>query len=1161
MAGFDDIKDKSLLSGKAQELLKSRQERVQNKSVQEVRILEKIAQDMAEIDKISAELTKNFEKDQVQELSRLSARVEEMKKLAQRVESGRAHGADKQFKQAVNTMTSSSSNLSDISAASRASNNLGMSIGMAQNMSTSALEDTIAKGKSLIGRQSDRIRDTSGHIEGSEGSFTSQMAVRERLINNVGQAQAAMQAQKRLGLDNQSSYYNAVDVTQRVRQDQERNAISSGVAQGQFGNRKQVEEQMDSVAKRLIATFEALDSAIQSGTKDTNDLSKEFNTLEKEYKRHKDVLGEMGRNGGGGGSGLSYAGGIIGNMGTIGMGVANVYRNAGVTSELAQQQNRIGMANLTASRFGDTYGATQGDMSSLRRVMSDQYGEQVRRGLLLGGREDTAKGIETVSSAAKAVGTGIDAATGTSGIWAGVKGFFTGGPAGAAGGAVTEGLAKATPDAANAINSGVDYVKQISQHQTMLQAAQQQRALQDAVSQISDQTSQAAYDQQKGLTYATRGLGVGGVGSNYYGATSFRGSGALGETSSGIVPISDEGQGLNGKSSDIPKLSGSDMDMARSMIMGKEGLSLKGYQDTSKGHSIGYGHFVPGGAQAGMHISKEQANSMFDDDMATHSAGARKMVGEEAFAKLSNPQRAALYDLSYNAGPGALGYGKENSIASRLKRGDISGAGEKILSTATTAGGEPSAAVEARRRQEYAMFSGGETGVGAGVPGGLSTSGIRGGGDRQRVQEMLTDPSVIASIAQQAGLSGKEVNHLTSMGVSGMGKEFGRNARSDITRAGELSRIGYTQSPEQYMQARSQMTGSGGDASNFEEILKNAVANGMDSSKNIMEMVNATSSLASKSAQQGIAAFGGASEQLGRGIDALRGTGVSENMATAAAAKAAGMAESTGQHSGMDIGSVVESARLRKSFGNASLQQMESMRRASPQQLAELRNKFKAGDTAGADELSTKMGIYGQVHSVEDVDHIQGAKREKQNTAAMGFGVNPRMEKSIKDKNAKGIPLSREERSFYNGMTNINLDGTSGDAFNAAINYNQGPAKGNLAKAPGGQVGSGEDTIRAGATGDAKVYAAGVENMTKAMGSMEALGSTMMKVSEALKPEEFSKSVKEAADKLQVPMGTFSKSVSDFNTAVGSLVNVVQKMLGNKGTNMLDNVNPLQNRK
>lgn len=1105
MAGFDDIKDKGLLSHKGSELLKSRQERLQNKSVQEVRVLEKIAQDMAEIDKLKNTIHDNFDQ-KLKEITLLSSRVEELRKVAAQVERGRIHGAEKQFRQSTTTITSQAHTLSEIAHASRSSSILGPAVSMAYGRSTGELEDYVARNRSMLAKQSERIRETASDINGRESQYTVQMRVRENLISNISQAQAALQAQRKLGIDTSSQYYNAIDVVSRVGREQELRGISAGVSVGSFGSRKQVEAELESVSKKLISTFEKLDEAVKKGSKEADALGKQFSSLEKEYRKNKDIIDTMNRQGDGR-SGIQVAGGIIGNLGTVMQGIGQGTRYMGVSSELMQMQNRVGFANMANQRFQDVYSASQGDMSALRRVMSNQYAEQVRRGFTMAGREDAALLMETAGIAGKAIGTGIDKVTGPEGIWAGIKGFIAGGPAGAAVSAGAKGLAEATPEALAFAKSMTDYTKQISQGQTFLQSAQQMRAMQDALSQISDFTSQAAVDQFRGTTIATRGLGVGAVGANYYTPRTITGGGM--------------GAGIMHPTGGVGRIS-SGFGHRHDPVTGREGAFHSGIDIAAPAgtplYAVGTGKVIARG------YDKRSGN----------------------FVRISSDGK--VYGYAHMQEPSPLNVGDE------VARGDTVGA---VGSTGRSTGAHLHfTAREGTRRIDPATLLGGGMSV--------TSQGMLGGGDRQSLQSLLSDPAIISMIANQGGLSGKDINRLVGIGVSGLGKEFtrggGMGGINDLVRAGELSRIGYMQSPEQYFQARSMMTTTGGTSDNLEEILKNAVANGMDSSKNIMEMVQATTSLSQRSAALGIASFGGAAEGLGRGIDILRGSGVSTNMAVAAAQRSAEAAENMAASKDLDISNVIETARIRKAFPRASLQQMESMRTASPQQLEELKRLYRGGKTEEGRQMSIRMGLYGQLNTVEDVERLQESTSEQILRRTTGFGVDRRMEESIQEKRRKGQSLSPDEQSFLNGM-GIQTTGASGVGIFGYSNFRGSANRGALATAPGGIVAGGEDVMRAGATSDARVFADGVANFNKAVGGLEGLGQTLMRVADAVKPEEYSKSVKEAANDLKIPMNALGTNVKELNTSVGELIKAIKSVSGKGADFLLKQVNYGQTRK
>jgi hypothetical protein len=414
--------------------------------------------------------------------------------------------------------------------------------------------------------------------------------------------------------------------------------------------------------------------------------------------------------------------------------------------------------------------------------------------------------------------------------------------------------------------------------------------------------------------------------------------------------------------------------------------------------------------------------------------------------------------------------------------------------------------------------------------GSIEVSDIAGGGSREDVLRNLTSSSIIHMLSN-FGIDQNAMAKLTGIAVGGLGKEFARNqgmgAVEDLRRAGQTSQLGYFQSPEQYLQARSQMTGVGGGYENLEEIMKNAVANGMDSSKNIMEMVNATSSLASKSAQSGVNSFSGASQLLGRGIDELRRIGVSENMAVSAAANAAQVTENYSTSTGATIANVIEQSRINQMFPNAKAWERAAMGRASLQQLETLRGLYKKGDTAGAQELATQMG-FSSINSLESAEKLLNISRKQVTSEITGFGLDTGLEKSIQAKrNAGSTNFTREERAF---MRAINPEVATEASMGMLVDRQM--KQGQLQNAPGGLAGGGEKSLASSAIADAKLFEQGAKQISEAMGSLSSIGTIMKDVADKLNPEKYAASFKEAAKPIEDAGKSFSSSASIFEKGV-----------------------------
>jgi hypothetical protein len=236
--------------------------------------------------------------------------------------------------------------------------------------------------------------------------------------------------------------------------------------------------------------------------------------------------------------------------------------------------------------------------------------------------------------------------------------------------------------------------------------------------------------------------------------------------------------------------------------------------------------------------------------------------------------------------------------------------------------------------------------------------------------------------------------------------------------------------------------------------------------------------------------------------------------------------------------------KLRQQFPKASLQQLVSLQGASVDKLTTLKGKYQSGDAAGARQMTMDMGLLGQVSSAGDVDNLLADKRNKVLQSNIGFGVDEARRKRIEADIAAGRKPSDDDQSFYSGL--VGLKGVSG-VGELGVLSNRSANKMNPVNAVGGRVGSGEDTIRAAAAGDSKVFAEGMGNFQKALGGYEALGQTMLKVAAALKPEEYAKGSKEAAAEFKIPAQQFGTHVATFKTAID---NFISGMSGIFGKNM-----------
>ncbi|EKT4454453.1 MULTISPECIES: lysozyme [Pseudomonas] len=131
-----------------------------------------------------------------------------------------------------------------------------------------------------------------------------------------------------------------------------------------------------------------------------------------------------------------------------------------------------------------------------------------------------------------------------------------------------------------------------------------------------------------------------------------------------------------------------------SLIKSFEGLRLQAYQDSVGVWTIGYG--TTRGVQAGMKISKEQAERMLLNDVQRFEPEVERLIT----APLNQNQWDALISFTYNLGAANL----ESSTLRRLiNAGDYKSAAEQF-SRWNKAGGQVLAGLTRRRAAERELF-------------------------------------------------------------------------------------------------------------------------------------------------------------------------------------------------------------------------------------------------------------------------------------------------------------------------------------------------------------------------------------------------------------------------------------------------------------------------
>lgn len=131
-----------------------------------------------------------------------------------------------------------------------------------------------------------------------------------------------------------------------------------------------------------------------------------------------------------------------------------------------------------------------------------------------------------------------------------------------------------------------------------------------------------------------------------------------------------------------------------SLIKSFEGLRLQAYQDAVGVWTIGYG--TTRGVNAGMKISKEQAERMLLNDVQRFEPEVERLVT----VPLSQNQWDALVSFTYNLGAANL---ESSTLLRKLNAGDYAAAADQFPRW-NKAGGKVLVGLTRRREAERALF-------------------------------------------------------------------------------------------------------------------------------------------------------------------------------------------------------------------------------------------------------------------------------------------------------------------------------------------------------------------------------------------------------------------------------------------------------------------------
>lgn len=396
----------------------------------------------------------------------------------------------------------------------------------------------------------------------------------------------------------------------------------------------------------------------------------------------------------------------------------------------------------------------------------------------------------------------------------------------------------------------------------------------------------------------------------------------------------------------------------------------------------------------------------------------------------------------------------------------------------------------------------------------------------------------------RVGVSASMAAGLTSqlLGAGTFDSEDGMAAIRSAGLAGQRGQM----SREGYMSAAARMMSMGGSNSDLQEIIEVATARGMDNSKNITQMVDATAQMSAGLGSIGVSGVGAASGLLNFSAQSMVDGGVNRNLAIGAAATSMQNMNASLTNQGFNLGNVMERQRLRNigGLGGASVFQLNALSSLSMEEMALFRSA-EGGDASAMKEagvLARRKGLDNLL--MKDGKFVKGTmgqvSRAGLESALLNAGAAG-MNDDIVNRASSGQDFTAEQRAIFN---QIGVDSSTVSAMFGG-QASKSPADMMLSR-----LGIGQE--RLGASRQAQNIAQG-EAAAGALGpgkAFENIEKVMQSVAEAVSPEKFADVVKGAAEDFAVPVAQFGNIVNkDLREVLNNVVRQQQQMLNAMGEN------------
>jgi hypothetical protein len=410
---------------------------------------------------------------------------------------------------------------------------------------------------------------------------------------------------------------------------------------------------------------------------------------------------------------------------------------------------------------------------------------------------------------------------------------------------------------------------------------------------------------------------------------------------------------------------------------------------------------------------------------------------------------------------------------------------------------------------------------------GMASRGA--GGTRGMLDKQFMNSKAVTDLAG-LGIGADQIPGLIQSGIGNLGGSF--KGMQSVARAGQLQQAGYL-STDQYMSMSGQLAGAGakGEAG-LEKILREAVAAGMDSSKQIQQLVDVNLQAASAYAASGGPGAGGASDMISAAVQALKGSDIDVNQRANVAANAAAKVNQMSGDSGFNLYTVMEQGDLRKKFGGLKgadplfFSNLAKLDMSQTREMADIYNSLSPEERQKDARLAALRTYSGDMANPNELLDSKVGKTVNQTVTSIGDARTKGILENIISKKKGYSELNKEEIGVLSVVSSN--AGQRPEAFLATLiggkpeqqSPNAGPSN------------AAEKLTITGAQTTAKNIAVG----EKQVGSLDNFAKTLESTLKNYDPVKMANDVKKVVDSMELgaAAGKFNEAANTFATAVNT---------------------------